>query len=172
MSARRLPARGAPPLKMSAHSWGAGIAGAAILLAFALNPDAAAAQAPAGRAAPPPEVIEAQTKQLARELRCPVCQGMSVEDSPTDLSNQMKAVIREQLRAGKSPDEVKAYFVERYGEWILLRPPARGVNLLVYVLPWLALLAGATVIWVAFRRWRRSAPDDAGAEGDARPATS
>lgn len=61
--------------------------------------------------------------------------------------------MREQLAAGRSPDEVKAYFVDKYGEWILLRPKAQGWNMLVYVLPLVALLIGAAVIARATRRW-------------------
>lgn len=62
-------------------------------------------------------------------------------------------MVREQLAAGRSPDEVKAYFVDKYGEWILLRPRASGWNLLVYVLPLAVLLIGAAVITRATRRW-------------------
>jgi cytochrome c-type biogenesis protein CcmH len=69
----------------------------------------------------------------------------------------MKDVVREQLAAGRTPDEVKAYFVAKYGEWILLEPPPRGVNLLAYLLPAVALMAGLGVIWLALRRWT-SAP--------------
>ena len=79
--------------------------------------------------------LERQTSQVASGLRCPVCQGVSVEDSPTELARQMRAVVREQLAAGRTPDEVRAYFVDKYGEWILLEPKASGFNLVVYVLP-------------------------------------
>jgi cytochrome c-type biogenesis protein CcmH len=72
----------------------------------------------------------------------------------------MKAVVREQLAAGRTPDEVKSYFVEKYGEWILLRPRASGWNALVYVLPLLALLIGLAVIVRATRRW--SVPPERG----------
>ena len=65
----------------------------------------------------------------------------------------MKAVVREQLAAGRSPEEIKAYFVEKYGEWILLRPKASGWNVLVYLLPLLALVAGLAVVLRATRRW-------------------
>ncbi len=98
-------------------------------------------------------VLEARVRQVASELRCPVCQGESIQDSPAALAQEMKAIVREQLAAGRTPDEVKAYFVEKYGEWILLRPKARGWNVLVYLLPLLALLGGAVVIARATRRW-------------------
>lgn len=108
-------------------------------------------------------VLEARVSALAAELRCPVCQGLSIEDSPTDLAREMRGVVREQLAAGRSEEQVRAYFVDKYGEWILLQPEPSGFNLLVYVLPWLAVLAGAAVIALLVRRWMRApaAPDAA-----------
>lgn len=108
--------------------------------------------------------LERRTSELAAELRCPVCQGVSVEDSPTELARQMRAVVREQLAAGRTPDEVRQYFVDKYGEWILLEPKASGFNLVVYILPWLALLAGLALILFTVRRWTRAASADAAPE--------
>ena len=98
-------------------------------------------------------ILEARTREVSALLRCPVCQGLSLQDSPSELSLQMKDVVRQQLREGKSPEEVKAYFVSKYGEWILLEPKASGVNLLVYVLPILLVLGGAVAIWFMVRKW-------------------
>jgi cytochrome c-type biogenesis protein CcmH len=97
--------------------------------------------------------LEAMTTVLASELRCPVCQGNSIQDSPSELAQQMRDVIRDQLRSGKSPDEVRAYFVDKYGEWILLSPKATGLNLIVYAVPFLAVLFGGFVVWRTVRRW-------------------
>jgi cytochrome c-type biogenesis protein CcmH len=72
----------------------------------------------------------------------------------------MRAIVREQLAAGRTPDEVKGYFVEKYGEWILLRPKAHGWNVIVYALPLGALLLGAVVIARATRRWTTKVDDD------------
>jgi cytochrome c-type biogenesis protein CcmH len=101
-------------------------------------------------------VLEARTRAVSSELRCPVCQGESIQDSPAALAQEMRAIVREQLAAGRTPEEVKAYFVDKYGEWILLRPEARGWNLLVYLLPLVALLIGAMVIARATRRWTKT----------------
>jgi cytochrome c-type biogenesis protein CcmH len=98
-------------------------------------------------------VLEARTTALASELRCPVCQGNSIQDSPSELALEMRAVIRDQLRAGRTPDEVRAYFVEKYGEWILLSPRAEGLNLIVYVIPFLVIAVGGAVVWRFVRRW-------------------
>ncbi len=111
----------------------------------------------AGLQAPVPDTaMERQTRQLAAELRCPVCQGLSLADSPSELSQDMRNVIREQLEAGRTPEEVKEYFVGRYGEWILMEPRPQGFNLAVYILPVALLVGGAVVIAVAMRRWSRS----------------
>ena len=107
-------------------------------------------------------VLEARTTALAAVLRCPVCQGLSVHDSPTELAQQMRAVVREQLAAGRSEREVKAYFVSKYGEWILLSPEPRGFNLVVYALPVALLLTGIGLVTLVVRRWT-AAPAAAGA---------
>lgn len=115
-----------------------------------------AALAAAQQASPPPggdAALEARTVRVAASLRCPVCQGLSIEDSPSPLAIQMKDLIRSQLAAGRSEEEVRAYFVSKYGEWVLLEPPAVGFNLVVYLLPLVALVAGAAVIALAVRRW-------------------
>jgi cytochrome c-type biogenesis protein CcmH len=102
--------------------------------------------------------IERMTTTLASELRCPVCQGNSIQDSPSELALQMRDVIRDQLRAGKTPDEVRAYFVDKYGEWILLAPKAEGLNLLVYFIPLAAVLTGGFIVWRTVRRWTAGVP--------------
>lgn len=102
--------------------------------------------------------LEARATKLAAQLRCPVCQGLSIHDSPSPLAQDMKDLIRSQVAAGATDDDVRGYFISKYGEWVLLEPKASGFNLLVYILPWLALLAGAGLIVVAVRRW--TVPDD------------
>lgn len=97
--------------------------------------------------------MEARASRLAAELRCPVCQGLSIQDSPSPLAQEMKGVIRSQIVEGRSDEEIRQYFISKYGEWVLLQPKAEGFNLLVYLLPALALLAGAGLIVVAVRRW-------------------
>lgn len=102
-------------------------------------------------------VLEEKARQVASELRCPVCQGNSIQDSPSELAQEMKGVVRDQLASGKSPDEVKAYFVAKYGEWILLEPKASGFNLVAYLLPVVMVAVGGLVIWRAVTKWT-SAP--------------
>jgi cytochrome c-type biogenesis protein CcmH len=112
------------------------------LLAFSLGSAAAAD-------------LEAQVREIALQLRCPVCQGLSVGDSPSELANEMRSLIREQLQQGKTPAQVLDYFAQRYGEWILLAPPKRGFNLVIWVLPFVLLPIGAAVVYLGARRWVR-----------------
>lgn len=97
--------------------------------------------------------LDAQTRAVASTLRCPVCQGESIEDSPSDLSKQMRAVVRDRLRSGETPDQVRAYFVSRYGEWILLEPTMTGLNILLYVIPVLLVVGGLVLVAFLVRRW-------------------
>lgn len=132
--------------------------------------DAARDEHAAGEGAGPQTVsgerLDELTRQVGSQLRCVVCQGVSIEDSPSELAQRMKSVVREQLAVGRSPEQVKRYFVETYGEWILLEPPPDGFNLAVYLLPVLALTGGAGVVIVAVRRWTRSPGDGAPSRGD------
>jgi cytochrome c-type biogenesis protein CcmH len=105
----------------------------------------------------PDSVLDARVREVASKLRCPVCQGLSLQDSPSELSQEMKDVVRDQLAAGKSSEEVVQYFVGKYGEWILLQPKASGFNLAVYALPVLILAGGALLVVLAVRRWTRAA---------------
>ena len=100
-------------------------------------------------------ISEETVYEVAGRLRCVVCQNLSVADSPSEMAGQMRAIIRERLAAGESPDEVQRYFVQRYGEWILLSPPRRGFNLLVWLLPLVFVIAGFAVVALLVRRWTR-----------------
>jgi cytochrome c-type biogenesis protein CcmH len=99
--------------------------------------------------------LDRRTREVAGALQCPVCQNLSAADSPSELAGQMRAVVREKLAAGQSREEVLAYFVDRYGEEILIDPPKRGFNLLIWVVPPLLLLGGLAVVLTTVRRWRR-----------------
>jgi cytochrome c-type biogenesis protein CcmH len=100
-------------------------------------------------------VSEDAVHDVAAQLRCVVCQSLSVADSPSETAHQMKAIIRERLAAGESPEQVKAYFVEKYGTWILLSPPRQGFNLLVWIVPFAGLAGGLALVLILVRRWSR-----------------
>lgn len=121
---------------------------------FVLITVAAWLPASTARAAPPSAIeIERRTDALAGELRCPVCQQLSVRDSPSKVSRTFRARIRELVASGRSDQEVRDFFVARYGDWILLSPPRRGTGLLVWVLPPVLLVAGLLLVVLAVRRW-------------------
>ena len=101
-------------------------------------------------------VDERVVHELAAQLRCVVCQTLSVADSPSETANQMRQIIRERLAAGETPEQVRQYFVQRYGEWILLAPPKEGFNLLVWVVPFVGLGAGLVLVVIVLRRWSRN----------------
>jgi cytochrome c-type biogenesis protein CcmH len=112
--------------------------------------------------------LDALAAEVASGLRCPVCRNQSVVESNAELSREMHRLVRERLAAGETPDEVRAYFVSRYGEWILLQPQARGINLLVYALPLLVLILGFFFARNRLRKWAASggsrSPATAGTE--------
>ncbi len=102
--------------------------------------------------------LEDRVRAIASELRCVVCQNLSVADSPSELAKEMRNLVRELVQQGKSREEIDAYFVSRYGEFVLLSPPKRGFNLLVWGLPFLAIVVGAGVVYLVARRWTEQAP--------------
>jgi cytochrome c-type biogenesis protein CcmH len=95
--------------------------------------------------------LEARVQTLGKELRCAVCQGLSVSDSPSSMARAQLDKIRELVSQGKSDQEVRDYFVARYGEWVLLQPKV-AENPLVWLAPVLLLLGGAFVIFRQVRR--------------------
>jgi cytochrome c-type biogenesis protein CcmH len=126
----------------------AGRAQAAMSFAPRVRADAAA-----GQQARTDAELEAQVRDVASKLRCPTCRALSVQDSPSGMAQEMRDLIREQLRSGKTPDEVTSYFVDRYGEWILLKPRAEGFNWTVWLLPILMLAGGLFFVFMTARRW-------------------
>src|SRR5262245_3250860 len=97
--------------------------------------------------------LDDRTREISSELRCVVCQNLSVADSPSEMAQQMRAIVREQLEAGKSPEQIKEFFVSKYGEWVLLKPKTSGVSLLLWVLPYVALAGGVLGAFWFIRRW-------------------
>ena len=95
--------------------------------------------------------LEARTREVAALLRCPVCQGLSVADSPATMATKMKAEVREMVAAGYDQDQILAYFERSYGEFVRLKPPLRGVNWLVWLAPALGLVLGLVIVAWALR---------------------
>ena len=97
--------------------------------------------------------FSARFRKLSDELRCPTCQGLSVKDSDAGFSNSIKDKIRELMKDGKSDKEILAYFVKRYGEWILRAPTKSGFNLVLWILPGVGILIGLFIVLFRSKRW-------------------
>lgn len=100
--------------------------------------------------------LEQEVFQIARLLRCPTCISETVADSDAGISVEMREIIRDQLREGRSRAEILAFFQERYGDWILLEPPRRGVHLVVWVLPVVVGLGALMLLAILLRNWLRA----------------
>ena len=101
--------------------------------------------------------LDQTTEEVASLMRCPVCQGLSVADSPTVSAQAMKAEVRVFLAAGYTHDQILTYFEHSYGEFIRLEPRAEGFNLLVWIAPIAALILGLTLV-VRYLKRRPSDP--------------
>ncbi len=98
-------------------------------------------------------VLEARAREISEGLRCLVCQNQSIDDSAAPLAHDLRVLVRERLKAGDLDDEVRAYLVARYGNFILLKPPFDWQTALLWLTPLIVLLVGGAVLW----RARRSA---------------
>src|SRR5438874_12761055 len=106
---------------------------------------------------PSKKTLDQRVHNVASQLKCLVCQGESVADSPATLSLQMCGVIRQQLQSGKSEQEVIQYFVSRYGDRILLSPPWQGLTLLTWLVPIALMLGGILLLFLVLRSWQSQA---------------
>ncbi len=106
----------------------------------------------------PPSIPDDAVNAVAKQLYCPVCENTPLDVCPTQACAEWRELIREMLAEGKTEAQIKQYFVDRFGDRVLAAPPARGLNWLVYVIPPVAILAGAFLLWQAFRSWKRAVP--------------
>jgi cytochrome c-type biogenesis protein CcmH len=105
-----------------------------------------------------------EVNAIAHQLYCPVCENVPLDVCPTQACEQWRATIREKLASGWDEQQIKDYFVEQYGARVLATPPATGLNWLVYVLPPLALVFGAFLVFRAVRTWQAEPALGAGVE--------
>ena len=99
---------------------------------------------------------EARARAIEGALRCPVCRSQSIRQSRSFMADDMRRKVRAMIAEGRSDDEIRAFFIDRYGTWVLLTPPRRGFNLAAYVFPAIVVLIGAAGLVVAARRWKRA----------------
>lgn len=115
--------------------------------------------------------LEARARNLSTGLRCLVCQNQSIDDSDAPLAADLRVLLRERLSAGDSDDEVMAYLVDRYGEFILLKPPFSAETVALWAAPFVILLIAMAVAAFAYRNRRRmTAPAQVGLTDDERRA--
>ena len=122
---------------------------AALVLA---SPAGAAIGDPAERLADP--ALEERAREIGRELRCLVCQNQSIEDSDAELARDLRRIVRERVATGADRDQVIRFVHDRYGDFVLLRPPLRGSTLLLWAMPFVA--AGGGVLAILLLRRRRA----------------
>ncbi|WP_020398436.1 cytochrome c-type biogenesis protein [Kordiimonas gwangyangensis] len=99
-------------------------------------------------------VKEAMARELMKDIRCLVCQNQSIEDSNADLARDLRQIVRERIAMGDSPENVRAYLVDRYGDWVLLEPPVKPQTYFLWASPFLFL----ALVAVAVARRRKAAP--------------
>jgi cytochrome c-type biogenesis protein CcmH len=104
----------------------------------------------------PDPAKERQARTLMDSIRCLVCQGESIADSPAEMAGDMRSLVRERIQAGESPESIRAWLISRYGDQISLQPPFDWQNMSLFVLPVLLLVGGFFLARGRFRRRKRA----------------
>jgi cytochrome c-type biogenesis protein CcmH len=139
-----------------APRWRARVAALCLAALSGAVPRVFGAEAPAAAADP---VLEARVQKLAAELRCLVCQNQTIADSNADLAVDLRRQVREMLQRGDSPEQVIAFMTQRYGDFVLYRPPVAGKTLVLWIGPGLLLVAGFVVLLAVLKRRSRLPPE-------------
>ena len=126
----------------------------AALLTAPVQAGSRMAAAPLANVQLPDPEQEKQARSLMETVRCLVCQGQSIADSDAEMAGDMRALIRERIQSGESPEQVRAWLVERYGDWVTYAPPQHGVAALLWALPAILILIGGFVAAGRIRRRR------------------
>ncbi|MBI4287861.1 MAG: cytochrome c-type biogenesis protein CcmH [Chloroflexi bacterium] len=101
--------------------------------------------------------LDEQAQDIYKSLMCPLCAGQTIEQSQSELSVQMRALVREKLAQGQTREEILQFFVEKYGEMVLAAPPKSGFNLLVWVVPGVAVVVGGFFLYRLIKTMQRKA---------------
>lgn len=116
----------------------------------------AAASDPADRLPDPAQ--EARARELFREVRCMVCQNESIDDSNAELAGDLRRLVRDEIKSGKTDDQVRAHLTDRYGEFVLLKPAFSWGNAVLWGAPFVVVVLG---LWLLFRSFRNRPADEA-----------
>ena len=112
------------------------------------------------------DALDQKTHEIAGLLRCPVCQGLAIADSPSEMAINMKGQVRELLSRGFTEEQILGYFERSYGQFVLLKPKFAGVNSLVWTLPLLALVIGAVLVVMKIRKLEQAPAQVAASDDD------
>lgn len=121
----------------------------ALLIAMVGGACLAAASDPSERLPDPAQ--EARAREIFQDVRCLVCQNESIDDSDADLAKDLRRIVREQVKAGKSEPEIKTFLTDRYGEFVLLKPSFSVGNLVLWIGPFLIVVGGLALLFVRLR---------------------
>ena len=113
--------------------------------------------------------LQAHATQLDKQLMCPVCPSETLNQSQATLAKQMRAIIRQRLAEGQTPQQISDYFVSVYGHSVLAQPPTSGIGLAVWVVPPAALAIGAAALVLVLRSMRRRTPGPVAASEGSSP---
>lgn len=123
-----------------------------LLLMLALMAASAWAVQPDEMLADP--ALEARARAISRDLRCLVCQNQSIDDSDAELARDLRILLRQRIQAGDSDAQAKQFLVDRYGDYVLLKPPFKATTLVLWFGPLALLLAGLAIAFAAARKRR------------------
>lgn len=102
--------------------------------------------------------IDQRVREVAKTLRCTVCQTETLWESGAPLAHQMREAIRARVSQGQTAEEIRAYFHSRYGDYIMMAPPKEGNNWLIWMAPFLLLVGGGALLWREIKRWVTQTP--------------
>lgn len=132
---------------------------AAAVAVLALVTSLASAQPASGAPAAADPALDARVQAIANELRCLVCQNQTIADSHADLAQDLRGQVRDMLRQGKTEAQILDYMTQRYGDFVLYRPPVKSTTTLLWYGP-AALLIGGMIVLILVLRRRSKLPDD------------
>ncbi len=102
--------------------------------------------------------LDVQVREIAKTLRCTVCQTENIWESGAPLATQMRDVVRERLKRGHSREDIQEYFLSRYGDYIMMKPPTHGVNWILWIAPFILLFGGGLLLYKEVIGWVRRTP--------------
>ncbi len=103
-------------------------------------------------------VLESRAREISQNLRCLVCQNQSIDDSNAPLAKDLRVIVRERLTAGDSNEQVVGYVVQRYGNYVLLKPPFQGDTALLWLLPFILMVLALGAAWAYLKQ--QPAPEE------------